>query len=257
MFSINHIDHAVLDTANLAECIGFYEQTFSMRSVGWEASQALKFGVQKLNLHPSDMSFSPVAGNPAPGGKAIVLQISSDNLFVWKKLQGQLATGEDWFENFPGAVTIHDPDHDLIIASLTERPLPEPLFLQGILLPTRKFDSLLSFYTRFLGANIVRGKDAAIMGFEYGYLGLLRQNNDSLTEKEFLIPGTGDFCLIANGFIEEIYEELKEMGAPFDSNEGIVQRHGAQGEINSVYLRDPDGNLVEISTLAEHKKPES
>ena len=59
--------------------------------------------------------------------------------------------------------------------------------------------------------------------------------------------GSADLCLLADGDITGIKEELEKKGVVIE--EGIVRRNGAQGLINSIYLRDPDGNLIEISTL--------
>jgi catechol 2,3-dioxygenase-like lactoylglutathione lyase family enzyme len=56
--------------------------------------------------------------------------------------------------------------------------------------------------------------------------------------------GTADFCLVAEGTIQEVLAELQEKNVPIEL--GIVPRTGAQGPMDSVYFRDPDGNLVEI-----------
>ena len=55
--------------------------------------------------------------------------------------------------------------------------------------------------------------------------------------------------MIAKGNIEEIYQELLEKQYPIEL--GIVNRTGSVGPIRSIYLRDPDGNLVEISTYED------
>lgn len=59
--------------------------------------------------------------------------------------------------------------------------------------------------------------------------------------------GSTDICLLAEGDIQDIKMELEAKNAKIEL--GIVKRNGAQGSINSIYLRDPDGNLVEISVL--------
>lgn len=57
--------------------------------------------------------------------------------------------------------------------------------------------------------------------------------------------GSGDFCLITNTPLAEVEAHLKAEGIPVE--EGPVARTGATGPILSVYIRDPDGNLVEIA----------
>jgi catechol 2,3-dioxygenase-like lactoylglutathione lyase family enzyme len=58
-------------------------------------------------------------------------------------------------------------------------------------------------------------------------------------------PGSADFCLIADRPLDDVIDLLAQRGIPIEL--GPVPRTGAAGPIRSVYLRDPDGNLVEIS----------
>jgi catechol 2,3-dioxygenase-like lactoylglutathione lyase family enzyme len=58
-------------------------------------------------------------------------------------------------------------------------------------------------------------------------------------------PGSADFCLIADRPLDEVIELLRQRDIPVEL--GPVSRTGATGPIRSVYLRDPDDNLVEIA----------
>ena len=65
------------------------------------------------------------------------------------------------------------------------------------------------------------------------------------------VPGSLDLCFIADRPLDEVIARLKEHGVPII--EGPVRRTGATGPIQSVYVRDPDLNLIEISVpLAPH-----
>ena len=57
--------------------------------------------------------------------------------------------------------------------------------------------------------------------------------------------GSQDFCLIVEDDIEIVKKEFEKKGYPLV--EGIVERHGAKGNIKSLYLRDLVGNLVELA----------
>ncbi len=58
-------------------------------------------------------------------------------------------------------------------------------------------------------------------------------------------PGSADVCLIAADDLADVCRELAAHDVAIE--EGPVERTGARGRLRSVYLRDPDGNLIEIS----------
>ncbi|CDX60627.1 Glyoxalase/bleomycin resistance protein/dioxygenase [Mesorhizobium plurifarium] len=58
-------------------------------------------------------------------------------------------------------------------------------------------------------------------------------------------PGSGDFCLVAAVPLAEVQASLEANGVAIEV--GPVRRIGARGPMMSVYFRDPDGNLVEVS----------
>ncbi|KGQ28687.1 VOC family protein [Gallibacterium anatis] len=57
--------------------------------------------------------------------------------------------------------------------------------------------------------------------------------------------GSADLCFIVSEPLEQVLDYLKEQHLSIE--EGIVERIGAVGKIRSIYLRDPDGNLIELS----------
>ncbi len=57
--------------------------------------------------------------------------------------------------------------------------------------------------------------------------------------------GSADLCFIAETNIHEVMEELRQKN--IEIIEGVVERTGAAGKIKSVYFRDPDYNLIEVS----------
>jgi catechol 2,3-dioxygenase-like lactoylglutathione lyase family enzyme len=62
------------------------------------------------------------------------------------------------------------------------------------------------------------------------------------------VPGSGDLCLLVDGALDDVRAELEAGGIAVEA--GPVERTGAEGPLRSVYVRDPDGNLVELSEPA-------
>ncbi|CAM3742601.1 VOC family protein [Polynucleobacter arcticus] len=82
---------------------------------------------------------------------------------------------------------------------------------------------------------------------KFGQLKINLQDAATETPTKARVPtiGSGDFCLVAAIPLDEFIEHLHQIQVPIDV--GPVPRRGALGPIRSVYLRDPDGNLVEVA----------
>jgi catechol 2,3-dioxygenase-like lactoylglutathione lyase family enzyme len=63
------------------------------------------------------------------------------------------------------------------------------------------------------------------------------------------VPGSADLCFIVHTPIESVLTLLEANN--INIIEGIVPRTGAQGPMRSIYFRDPDGNLIELSSYEE------
>jgi catechol 2,3-dioxygenase-like lactoylglutathione lyase family enzyme len=65
------------------------------------------------------------------------------------------------------------------------------------------------------------------------------------------LPGTGNFCVLTDAPITEVVKRLEQ--EEVEIIEGPAPRIGATGNLMSVYFYDPDGNLVEVSTVISDK----
>jgi catechol 2,3-dioxygenase-like lactoylglutathione lyase family enzyme len=119
-----------------------------------------------------------------------------------------------------------------------------------IVLTVRDIDTTLLFYERALGfeSEKFHGSDGQLRyALRFGNHKINLQDRDTETANKAQAPtfGSADFCLIAAIPLEEVVEHLRAENIPTVA--GPVTRHGAVGPMRSIYFRDPDGNLVEVS----------
>ena len=104
----------------------------------------------------------------------------------------------------------------------------------------------VDFYSRVLGMEPVTFAGGR-RGLAFGRQKLNLHQAGREFEPKALKPAPGaiDLCLIADTPLEEVAAHLKEKGVAII--DGPVEKTGATGPILSVYFRDPDGNLIEVS----------
>jgi catechol 2,3-dioxygenase-like lactoylglutathione lyase family enzyme len=118
-----------------------------------------------------------------------------------------------------------------------------------IVLTTRDLDACVHFYTEVLGMELVRFRtpkeERLALSFGRQKINLHVWGKEFVPRAHVAVPGSLDLCFIASVSLEEVTETLKRKNIPV--LEGPVDKTGATGPIRSVYVRDPDLNLVEIS----------
>lgn len=122
--------------------------------------------------------------------------------------------------------------------------------LDHLVLTVRDIDQTLAFYTRGLGmrAEVFSAADgtqrhALTFGAQKINLHLARREFEPKADKP--VPGSADLCFLTSQPLELWQSHLDQFGiAVID---GPVPRTGATGPVLSLYVRDPDGNLIEIS----------
>jgi len=122
--------------------------------------------------------------------------------------------------------------------------------IDHIVLTVTDIEATTRFYERALGfeREFFRGPEGQPRhALRFGQLKINLQDAATETPTKARVPtiGAGDFCLIASVPLDAFMAHLQAEGIPIDV--GPVPRRGALGPIRSVYLRDPDGNLVEVA----------
>ena len=121
-----------------------------------------------------------------------------------------------------------------------------------IVLTTRDLQGCVRFYTEVLGMRLeeFRTPTETRLALRFGSqkINLHEWGREFAPRAHVAVPGSLDLCFIAAVPLEEVVAKLKAANVPI--LEGPVTKTGAVSKLRSVYVRDPDLNLVEISEPA-------
>lgn len=122
--------------------------------------------------------------------------------------------------------------------------------LDHLVLTVRSIDDTVCFYTDILGMRKeVFGAGRVALKFGSQKINLHSAGDEPEPKAASPTPGSADICLITNLPIEKAYNTVVSKGVSVI--EGIVDRTGASGKIRSFYFRDPDDNLIEVSSYSQ------
>src|SRR5688572_17652313 len=121
-----------------------------------------------------------------------------------------------------------------------------------IVLTTRDKDACVRFYSEVLGMKLERFRtpteERLALKFGRQKINLHEWGREFSPRAHVAVPGSLDLCFIAAVPLEQVVSKLEEMRV--EIIEGPVTKTGAVSKLRSVYVRDPDLNLVEISEPA-------
>jgi len=118
--------------------------------------------------------------------------------------------------------------------------------LDHFVLTVRDLEATVEFYRRVLGMEVVTfGQGRTALRFGDQKINLHPAGREFAPTAARPTPGSADVCLLSREPVAQWVTQLKDFGVTVE--EGPVRRTGARGPIDSIYLRDPDNNLVEIS----------
>ena len=127
---------------------------------------------------------------------------------------------------------------------------PKVTALDHLVITVADLDATIAFYRDVLGMKaegFTPADGTARWALKYGH----QKINLHVAGAEFeprarrATPGSADLCFLGDAAISDWQAHLAALGIPVI--EGPVRRTGATGSILSLYLRDPDGNLIEVS----------
>ncbi|MBB3102374.1 VOC family protein [Azomonas macrocytogenes] len=119
-------------------------------------------------------------------------------------------------------------------------------YLDHLVLTATDAEATTYFYTQVLGMDLERfGNGHLAFRFGNQKINLHVRGNEFEPKAHLPVPGSLDLCFIADRPLDQVIRHLQNL--PWPIIEGPVMRTGATGPIRSIYLRDPDLNLIEIS----------
>lgn len=122
--------------------------------------------------------------------------------------------------------------------------------LDHVVLTVADVDRTIGFYCGLLGMrHETFGDGCHRVVFGEQALNLHALGAEPTPNAASATPGSADLCLITTTPVEGVMRVVEDAG--LDVEQGPVERSGATGRLLSVYLRDPDGNLVELANRLE------
>lgn len=120
--------------------------------------------------------------------------------------------------------------------------------LDHLVLTVSNIETTCNFYQTILGFEVITFKgDRKALQFGNQKINLHQQGKEFEPKALQPTPGSADLCFISDTPISEVVAHLNQLNIQIE--EGPVERTGAMHPILSVYIRDPDQNLIEISNI--------
>jgi catechol 2,3-dioxygenase-like lactoylglutathione lyase family enzyme len=117
--------------------------------------------------------------------------------------------------------------------------------IDHLVLTVKDIEATCTFYSNVLGMEVETfGEGRKALKFGSQKLNLHQKGKEFEPKADHPTPGAIDICFITTDAVDDIKTELENKHI---QTEGIFERTGATGKIRSVYFRDPDQNLIEVS----------
>ena len=117
--------------------------------------------------------------------------------------------------------------------------------LDHLVLTVDDIDATVAFYEHLGMRAETFGEGRLALRFGGQKINLHRAGAEFEPHARRPLPGSADLCFLVGGSLEEVARALAAAGVAVEL--GPVAREGAAGQLASLYVRDPDGNLVELS----------
>ena len=118
--------------------------------------------------------------------------------------------------------------------------------IDHLVLTVKDIDKTIQFYTNVLGMEKeIFNQNRVALKFGHQKINLHKLTDEFEPKALNIKEGSSDLCFITETSVEEFKKHIEDN--KIELIQGPIKRTGAMGEIISIYIRDPDGNLIEIS----------
>ncbi|KIX05832.1 uncharacterized protein Z518_03805 [Rhinocladiella mackenziei CBS 650.93] len=124
--------------------------------------------------------------------------------------------------------------------------------LDHLVLTVKDLDATVKFYQDVLGmqfSSFAAANDPSIvrhaLNFGTQKINLHVSGKEFEPKAQYVQPGSADLCFLMEDNVDDVLSRCQERGITVLEGGQVVGRTGAQGKLRSLYVRDPDGNLIE------------
>ena len=122
--------------------------------------------------------------------------------------------------------------------------------IDHVVFTVRDIDATCTFYAKVLGMEVVTFSETRkALSFGSQKINLQQLGRESTLIADKPTSGSADVCFVTSVPVSDVTAHLKSCGV--DLIAGPVERNGARGPMMSIYFRDPDMNLIEVSNYSK------
>ncbi len=122
--------------------------------------------------------------------------------------------------------------------------------IDHVVFTVKDIDATCKFYAQVLGMEVVTfGENRKALSFGSQKINLQQLGRESTLIADKPTAGSADVCFVTSVTVADVIAHLKSCGVNLIA--GPIERNGARGQMMSIYFRDPDMNLIEVSNYSQ------
>ncbi len=122
--------------------------------------------------------------------------------------------------------------------------------IDHVVFTVKDIDATCKFYAQVMGMEVVTfGENRKALSFGSQKINLQQLGRESTLIANKPTAGSADVCFVTSVTVADVIAHLKSCGVNLIA--GPIERNGARGQMMSIYFRDPDMNLIEVSNYAK------